>query len=102
MISSFFRNLLIARKHSLCIVKSRESMVQSQYKCARSASRACVVQQKWHCDVKSVPALTQIRRRFSLFTTKEKVSEKQPSGAKDLIRVIKKYGKGAAKIIQRV
>ena len=40
MISSFFRNRLIARKHSLCIVKSRESIVLSLYKCARSASRA--------------------------------------------------------------
>ena len=29
MISSFFRNLLIARKHFLCIVKSRESILQS-------------------------------------------------------------------------
>ena len=40
MILSFFRNLLIARKHSLCIVKSRKSIVLSHYKCARSASRA--------------------------------------------------------------
>ena len=40
MISSFFRNLLIARKHSLCIAKSRESIVLSQYICARSVSRA--------------------------------------------------------------
>ena len=32
MISSFFRKLLIARKHSLCIVKSRESIVVSQCK----------------------------------------------------------------------
>ena len=29
-----------ARKHSLCIVKSRESIVLSQYKCVRSASWA--------------------------------------------------------------
>ena len=40
MISLFFQNLLIAQKHSLCIVKSRESIVLSQYKCARLASRA--------------------------------------------------------------
>ena len=40
MISSFFHNLLISRKRSLFIAKSRESIVLSRYKCARSASRA--------------------------------------------------------------
>ena len=69
MISSFFRNRLIARKHSLCIVKSRESMVLFQYNCAWSASRAfkavrCSIELA--CDVKAVPTMTQNRRISSL------------------------------------
>ena len=40
MISSFFHNLLNSQKRFLFIAKSRESIVLSRYKCARSASRA--------------------------------------------------------------
>ena len=54
MISSFFRYLLIARKHSLCIVKSRKSMALLQYKCTRSASQALKAARKHSlCIVKS-------------------------------------------------
>ena len=71
MISLFFRNRLIARKHFLCIVKSRESIVLSQYNVQGrwvGPLKQCVVQQNWHCDVKAVPTMIQIRRRFLLCT----------------------------------
>ena len=50
IISSFFGKLLIARKHCLCTVKPRESIVLPQYKCARSVSRV----------FKAVPCSTEV------------------------------------------
>ena len=47
MTSSFFRNILIARKHSLCIVKSRESITIQMCKVGESAFKAVYLRVLW-------------------------------------------------------
>ena len=79
MISLFVRKLLIARKHSLCIVKSREFIVLSQYKRARSASRAFNIRRTGRVNRRSsvirmeIAVLTQACLRFCFVCFKEEI-----------------------------